>query len=494
MPKTAESLNSELDNLLSSHGFDVKSLSSNGKEVPVPDEAELFQFHYHKDGDDLGTVTVSIDGNKDMTLYYDDAVTKSGESSNSGTISWFDLVKQLKRFALQRQLTFKLKDTDRLRTDMKRRAHVQQQETALNEGYYGNKKTSYSDDTPTVKMVIKHNKQLEETDQRFRYIDSIFLETSDGERFRAPTTKPSQARMFARHIAEGGLYQDDRWSHLKEMCEDIDTLGGFCRATQKKREQFNESAQRMIAEAQQQYIQLRETAKKLSTSRGYNKYFESYAPKLITETDGDLSEAFMTSTIDSRIERALPVLSKMGISYKAMNEAHMFEQWADDVLGEAFGEQLDEELDATTDPKVEELVALLKDPELKVGPDASNIIGALDDIIEDGKLFRELKKVAAHDPNSDAAPTIISWMQQQDDAHYEEVLAQLDSGATETAPEPEEDESANEEPADVAPVQPEPAPADPNATPPMDPNAMPPMPPLAEDSEFARILKLSGLK
>jgi hypothetical protein len=28
----------------------------------------------------------------------------------------------------------------------------------------------------------------------------------------------------------------------------------------------------------------------------------------------------------------------------------------------------------------------------------------------------------------------------------------------------------------------------------MDPNAMPPMPPLAEDSEFARILKLSGLK
>jgi hypothetical protein len=483
MPKTAESLNNELDKLLTSHGFSVKSLSSSGEEVPVPDEADLFQFHFHKDGQDYGTVTVTIDGNKDMTVYYDDMMAKSGGNSNEGNISWFDLVKQLKRFSLNRQLSFRLKDTDRLRTDMKRRTHLKTLEESkqLAEGYYGNKKMSYNDDTPTVKMVIKHNKQLEETDQRFRHIDSIFLETSTGERFKAPTCKPSQARMFARHIAEGGEYKDERWEHLHEVCEDVDTLSGFIRATHNKREQFNESAQRMINEAQERYIELRENVKKLSTSRGYNKYFESYEPKVITETDTGLAEVFKSNQIDNRIERALPVLGKFGISYTEISEASIFEKWADDILGEA--------LDATTEPKVQDLVNLLKDPNLKVGPNGDVAIGALNDIIENPELNRELKKVAAHNANSEAAPTIISWMQQQKDPHYAEALKMLNSGDT---PAPEAPPApAPEAPAPAPEAPPAPAPEAPAPEAPPAPEEE--LPPLAEDSEFARLLKLSGL-
>jgi hypothetical protein len=372
-------------------------MSSSGEEVPVPDEADLMQFHFHRDGTDYGTVTVTIDGLQRMVVYYDDQVSNSGTTSGD-EISWIDLVKQFKRFALAHQLAFELKDTDRLRTDMKRREHTKREEGALNEGYYGNKKMSYSDDTPTVKMVIKHNKQLEETDQRFRHIERIFLETSDGERFQAPTTKPSRARMFARHIAEGGAYRDERWSHLQEICEDLDALGGFVRATTRGREQFNESAQRMINEAIEKYGQLRESVKKLSTSRGYNKYFESYTPTLITETDDTLGEVFKHSTIDTRIESALPVLSKFGIKHTQIAESNMFEQWADSLLDEA--------LDPMTDAQEQALVKVLNNTDLKVGPNGEVAIAELNDIINSEQLNNELRIAAKQDSNNDAVAVI----------------------------------------------------------------------------------------
>jgi hypothetical protein len=628
MPKSTETINDDLDTLLSSHGFEVTPMDSSGQEVPVPSEADIFQFHFHKSGDDYGTVTVTIDGLQRMIVYYDDQVSNSGTSRDDGDISWIELVKQFKKFALAHQLAFELKDTDRLRTDMKRREHTKkleesvqvdeifnpttglasimrmiagvaadvipaglaaagtfaastavvgplaaamagstvgsqifqtlqnnqsrvpgfvqqliekhfgseqeaqefalihakaaflgqpkfrwrgqdwqvvlepnaaeaiiekgdrywleqemskrQNQDQLNEGYYGNRKMSYSDDTPRVKMVIKHNKQLEETDQRFRHIERIFLETSDGERFQAPTTKPSRARMFARHIAEGGAYRDDRWSHLQEICEDLDTLGGFVRATTRGREQFNESAQRMISEAVEKYQQLRETVKHLSSGRGYNKYFESYQPSLITETDDTLGEVFKQSTIDIRIESALPVLSKFGIKHTAIAESTMFEEWADNLLGEA--------LDPMTDAQEEALVKLLSNKDLKVGPNGEVAIAELNDIIDSEKLNDELRSAAKQDSNNDAVAVIKSWMERQHNPRYDTILDKFDHD-TEV-----EQDSDNTEPEQVKPKAqaPQQAPAAPGGDmgelPPL-----PPLPPLAEDSDFVRMLKLSGI-
>jgi hypothetical protein len=482
MPKSNESINKDLDDLLNSHGFEVVAMNSAGEQVPVPEEADLFQFHFHKDGDDYGTVTVTIDGLQKMIVYYDDQIANSG-NNESDDISWIFLVKQFKRFALNHQLAFELKDTDRLRTDMKRREHTKKLEESvkLEEGYYGNRKMSYSDDTPTVKMVIKHNKQLEETDQRFRHIERIFLETSDGERFQAPTNKPSRARMFARHIAEGGAYRDDRWSHLQEICEDLDALGGFVRATHRKREQFNESAQRMIGEATEKYQQLRETVKQLSTGRGYNKYFESYQPAIITETDDTLGDVFMHSTIDTRIERALPVLNKFGITYTTIAESDVFEQWADSILDEA--------LDPMTDAQEEELIKLLGSSDLKVGPNGEVAIAALDDIINSDDLNDEIRAAAEQDSNNDAVAVIKSWMERQHNPRYDSILNKLDTG------DEVERDSENTSPEKVKPKQPQPQQPTPQqpagdlgALPPL-----PPLPPLAEESDFKRLLKLSGI-
>jgi len=74
MPKSSESINVELYDLLTTRGFEPTSLDSAGKEMPVPDEADLFQFHYHNNGRDYGTVTVTVDGLKNIIIYYNNEV------------------------------------------------------------------------------------------------------------------------------------------------------------------------------------------------------------------------------------------------------------------------------------------------------------------------------------------------------------------------------------------------------------------------------------
>lgn len=203
----------------------------------------------------------------------------------------------------------------------------------VDEGYYPmGKKASYNDAVPNVKIILQHNRSLEEGEQRYRNVARIFLENTDGERFLAPTTRPGIARVYARHIAEGGLPNDERWNHIKSICEDYNKMAGFVRATRNK--QFNESAQQLISEGVNHYNNLRETLQKLAGHRGYHAYFESYTPTLM-ETDGeDISEMFMASSMDPRIESALPIISRLQKPVNEMNEISSLASWADEVINE----------------------------------------------------------------------------------------------------------------------------------------------------------------
>ena len=125
MPKNAESLNNSLFELLRSRGYNPTLLGTDGKEIPVPDEAEVFQFHFVKDDKDYGPVTISIDGLHKLVVYFGDSVAKSpSEESHNEDTSWYSLLNHLKRFSQQHQLSFEVKNTDHLKYDMAKRNHM----------------------------------------------------------------------------------------------------------------------------------------------------------------------------------------------------------------------------------------------------------------------------------------------------------------------------------------------------------------------------------
>lgn len=333
MPKNTESLNRNLFELLHSKGLDPTMLSTSGKEISTPEEAEVFQFNFVKDGEDYGTVTISIDGLHKLTVYFgDDVANSEKEESESDEISWYKLLNQLKKFSQKYQLSFELKNVNNLKHDMAKREYMKKKES-ISEGYYPmGKKASYSDAVPSVKIVLQHSRHIEEGEQRYRNVERIFLENEQGERFLAPTNRPGIARVYARHIAEGGMPHDERWDHIGSLCEEYQKMAGFVRATRSG--QFNESTQKLIAEGINHYQSLRESLSKLAGHRGYNMYFESWTPPLM-EDDSDTSninELFVQETVDPRIESVMPILSKLQKKISEMSEVNELSEWADKLI------------------------------------------------------------------------------------------------------------------------------------------------------------------
>lgn len=333
-----ESINRDLYDLLRGRGFftDPKDgPKDTSGQTTVPEKASFFRFTFKKDGKTYGDARVSIDAKKNLTVYYGEEQRDSPSSPTPGVEyddTWSGLIKDLRMWALTKHLlNFELKNKDRLGDDLRQREHYKMKEK-LGESYHPmGKKASYNDAVPNVKIVLQHNRSLEEGEARFRNVARIYLENVDGERFLAPTTRPGIARIFAREIAEGGKVNGERWNHLKDLCEEYQQMAGFVRAT--RNGQFNESAQELINEGINHYNNLRETLKKLSGHRGYHAYFESWTPTLMEGEGEDISEMFMSSSLDPRIESAMPILSRLH-KPPVMNEVNSLGEWADSIIEE----------------------------------------------------------------------------------------------------------------------------------------------------------------
>jgi hypothetical protein len=214
----------------------------------------------------------------------------------------------------------------------------------MNEGYHAvNKRTSYNDNIPNVKVVIQHDRQIGEGEQRWRNVHKIFVENTEGERFAIPTRMPGIARVYGRHVAEGGTPYDDRGKHITALVEEYTKMAGFVRAT--RRGEFNESVAKLIAEGVSHHKSLKESLQKMQSHRGYNHYFESWTPPLM-EDDADhtsIAEMFAQESIDPRIESVLPILNKLNSNIiNEIEEVNELDQWAKGIT-EITEETIEEE-------------------------------------------------------------------------------------------------------------------------------------------------------
>jgi hypothetical protein len=398
MPIQTDTLNRSLYDLLTVRYDDVTPLDSEEKTT-APEEADIFRFTFEKDGVSYGKVYVTIDNSRNLVLYYGDEVEDSPDTNTSGTEftdSWSGFRNMLKQWSQRKQLDFELKNKNHLAKDMAQRTYYKDKEN-LGESYYPmGKRGSYSDAVPNVKIIIQHTRQIGEGEQRYRNIDKIFVENTMGERFAVPSNKPGIAKVYARHIAEGGSPYDDRGRHITSLVEEYTKMAGFVRATKNK--QFNESTNMLIQEGVNHYQSLRETLSRMIGRRGYNAYFEAWQPVLseeITE-ETSLNELFVQETIDPRIESVMPILSKLYKKVSEMKEINQLEEWADSIINEyaendniGYIQLLQSKLKAgkpLTPQEKEKLKAYLtaKQLGLKEGETSSNPMGIPEAALDEG--------------------------------------------------------------------------------------------------------------
>ena len=469
MPINDESLQDQLYNFLKTQGFRPVRLNSAGKPVPVSSMADVFKFSFKMDDVDYGQVYTAVIEKNVVVWVGDDVLRSPNHSENEDGMSFNQVSRYIKNWAHDHQLGFERDDIEDLEDEMARREDSKN----INEGYHPvGRRISLNDSVPNVKIKIQHSKNMEEGMQRFRNVEKIYLENVDGERFLLNTKKPGIARIYARHVAEGGKVNDERWNHIHSLVEEYTNMAGFVRAT--RNGQFNESTQVLVNEGIDHYLKLRESLQKLAGKRGYNTYFENWTPTLNEDMgigQPDLAEMFMSSSIDPRIERAMPVLVRIHKVVAKIDEADELEEWTNNVINE--------KLKPKTDLQIKDLAAQFSD-EIPVGDDAINVKNVLSKYnLENEDLFGELDELASTDVDADARDVILSWCQRNDDHNFHELANEIKmvmKGDVEI-PSP----AATVPPAQPAP---EPAPAPAVEMPPQQP-----MPPVMEgDNELSEEL------
>ena len=406
----------QLFDLLVSRNFDPELLDSSGKSAPNPAEAEVFSFDFTtQSGNDYGTVVIMLGSDNSLEVYFGDNVGKTMEGSDKN--EWYEFLEQLKHFSTKNLMEFGLKNINRLRYSMQGQAAIKE---GLFEGWHGNKHTSYNDKPEHVRLMIKHKKPIGETDARYRYIESLFVETSDGERFKLPFTKLSGGRAMVEHVRNGGKPYDARGQHIAGVVEELNVLSRFRRAN--ANQVFEGDTAELVSETNAYYENLNRVLKGLGTHRGYTNYFESWNPAEITEQDvviESIKNLFVRETIDTRIEQALPLLARIQKQGQAMKEANIFEAWANRLMEGTWSTP-------DTPEKQSQLVELLS-AEFPVGADATNATEQLYGLIGDDQLFDQLEALADQDANADARQTVLNRLQElADNPDVAEVIAQLD--------------------------------------------------------------------
>jgi hypothetical protein len=394
----------KLFDLLVTRDFDPEILDSAGKPAADPSEAEIFSFDFRAEsGKDSGTVVIMLSDEGALEVYCADNVGKTMEGSDK--TDWFQFLEQLKNFAVRtNRMDFGIKNLNHLRYSMQGQAAIKE---GLFESWQGKKDVSWNAGTNESRLMIKHKRALGEGEARFRYVESLFIETAEGERYKLPFRNLTAGKAMLEHVRNGGRPYDLRGQHIVEMVTELTLLSRFKRANAGKLLEGDTAT--LVEQATAYYETLQHSLKSLTNRRGYDNYFESWTPLDIkdeTVVIEGLKHLFVTQSIDQRIEDALPLIARIQQQENAMKETEIFEAWADRLM-EGTWQTPD------TPEKQAKLIELLS-TDLPVGADATNATEQLYDLLGDDELFDQLQELADRDANADARQIVLDRMQQLD--------------------------------------------------------------------------------
>ena len=413
-------IGNDLYDLLNTRNFDVDITDERGQAAD-PADGKVFKFDWvSSNGNNYGTAVIVAGEDNELMLFYGDNLGKGMAPEDKD--EWFGFMKELKDFSTRHNFyTFSPKNINALKHTMTGMAAIKE---GLFEGYYGTRRISYMGEQTDARLVIKHNRMIGENDKRYRYVESLFIETADGERFKLPFNKLVGGRAMLEHVRQGGRPYDIRGQHITETVGEMAVLSRFRRAQQGR--MFEGVTQQLVESANVYYEALQSNLKHLATGRGYTQYFESWTPADIGEQESlveDLRNMFIEQTLDTRIEQALPTLAKIQQRGNAMKEAQIFENWVNGIMEGTWA--------LPDTPEAQEKLNQLMAGELIVGPDATNATELLYDVIGDDQLFDILRNLAEQDPRANI------W----DDSDVQARLAELGIQTP---------QSSETEPADVA--------------------------------------------
>jgi hypothetical protein len=324
--RSVDNISQELFDKIRSRVSTIKLGDENGAVTTDPSQARFFEFQFKHRDLPIGAVTISLNEEGVLNVYFPNSMVEDVDSYTAD--AWYGFLKELSKFSARNMLNYETHNVTKERLDKKDYQFLTQrnQDEVMENRLHGTSQKSFLE-TGTAKLIIKHNKAVDETKMgaRSRNISAIYIENSEGERFKFANNYLPGARAMARHVSNEGHTRDDRGTHIVEIMKEMTDLKTFVRSV-KREEYVNEDAQEVIDAATDRYYGLKDTLKAISSAKGYNNYFENWVPGVVEVDENDIEDLKqkLTRTVyDDRLTDSLPSVGRAMEQRKQVKEANM---------------------------------------------------------------------------------------------------------------------------------------------------------------------------
>ena len=430
-----ESIAEELFNKIRSRFDNVTIGDENGKTIDDPQQARFYNYDYKsRDGTKHGTITLNILDGKSLKATFSKGMAMDFQPEQEA--EWQQFLRNLRQFARRNMLNFDIRDINKssltkrdITTTARQQSNYSSSESPVVESiqWHGTTRTSIQEFGAT-RLIVRHSEAVDESKPgaRSRKIESMFVETAEGERFRMPYNKLSLGRAMAQHLSHGGKIYDEAGQHIQGIAEEMNNLAFFVRSTRHRQFEDTETTG-MVESAIERYRQLKSGLSRMGKTRHYQEFAETFVPESDIEEDYDidqLKERFVKKMFDDRLTSALPYVYR-AYQQRQVGEAKYVEEFAN------WTDQVNEELGETD---LENLAAIMKEP-IKAGKDGQDAIAAVSGITDNEELADLIAQAAqSQGEDTDVRKIIDDWFVD----NYPEYNSML---ATATSPVPDQNQN-----------------------------------------------------
>ena len=289
--KNLELIAEELFNKIRGRFPSITIGDEEGKVTDQPKTARFFDFQYKQGNKSLGSVSVTLTDEAVQVMYNTDFVGKEDTLTRN---EWYNFLKELRMFAKKRLLNFDTRNINKSNLDKRDYQFLAKQRSGdeqMNEAkLYGTSRKSYQD-IGTARVTIEHTKPVNQAlaAGRTQYIGSLFIESSEGERFKYPFKHLNGARAMARHVAEGGKPHDDFGKYITSLSEELASLRKF--KTYMSRSAVMAEGLSVYNEAVIERIDtIKNTVEKLQRTANYKEAIDTYESAILEDVPSDVAE------------------------------------------------------------------------------------------------------------------------------------------------------------------------------------------------------------
>lgn len=303
-----------------------------------PHAARFFDFDFKAGDKVLGKVSISISEQDGLVVIHSADLSQTEDLV--ARENWFGFLKELRQFAKSRMMTFDTRDITKSnleKRDYNFLSNMNQPKEVTEAALTGTNKTSFQN-IGNSKLIIKHSAPVDEdfAAGRTHKIHAIYVENTEGERFKYPFKHINGARAMARHVSEGGKPYDDFGKHIVGLSEELAKLRKF-------KNYVNRSA--VMAETLKEYSQvindrieeIKETIQGLQKESFYKLTKENFKTNETLTVPEDVKENWIDEltikTFNDELQEVFPYI------YKLVTQKPIKEITAEDFTTEATGYQ-----------------------------------------------------------------------------------------------------------------------------------------------------------